>query len=200
MSKVYTGATMSLDGYIAGPDESGFDRLFQWYGNGDVERPTTHDDMTFRLTRASADHLSTYLDATGALVVGRHLFDVTSGWSGIHPLGLPVVVLSHSDRVPDGWPDDAPFAFVSEGIEAAIDKAQELAGGKNVGLNGGQIASQALNAGLLEEVWVDLVPVLLGGGTPFFSQLGVAPVDLEGPLSITEGNRVTHLRYAVRRG
>ena len=200
MTKVYTGATMSLDGYIAGPEESGFDRLFQWYGNGDVELPTTHDDMTFRLTRASADHISTYLDATGALVVGRHLFDVTSGWGGIHPLGVPVVVLSHSDRVPDGWPDDAPFAFVSAGIEAAIDKARELAGGKNVGLNGGQIASQALNAGLLDEVWVDLVPVLLGAGTPFFSQLGVAPVDLDGPLSITEGNRVTHLRYEVRRG
>ena len=200
MSKVYTGATMSLDGYIAGAEESGFDRLFQWYGNGGVELPTTHDDMTFRLTGASADHLSTYLDATGALVVGRRLFDITSGWRGIHPLGLPVVVLSHSDRVPDGWPEDAPFAFVSEGIEAAIDKARELAGGKNVGLNGGQIASQALNAGLLDEVWVDLVPVLLGAGTPFFSQLGVAPVDLDGPLSITEGNRVTHLRYEVRRG
>jgi dihydrofolate reductase len=200
MSKVYTGATMSLDGYIAGPEESGFDRLFQWYGNGDVELPTTHDDMTFRLTRASADHISTYLDGMGALVVGRHLFDVTSGWRGIHPLGVPVVVLSHSDRVPDGWPDDAPFAFVSEGIEAAVDKAKELASGKNVGLNGGQIASQALNAGLLDEVWIDLVPVLLGAGTPFFSQLGVAPVDLDGPLSITEGNRVTHLRYEVRRG
>jgi dihydrofolate reductase len=200
MSKVCTGATMSLDGFIAGPGESGFDRLFEWYGNGDVELPTTHDDMTFRVTRASADHVSTYLEATGALVVGRHLFDVTSGWRGVHPLGLPVVVLSHSDRVPDGWPDDAPFVFVSEGIEAAIDKAKELAGGKNVGLNGGQIASQALNAGLLDEVWVDLVPVLLGDGTPFFSQLGVAPVDLDGPLSITEGNRVTHLRYEVRRG
>jgi dihydrofolate reductase len=199
MTKIYTGATMSLDGYIAGPDESGFDRLFQWYGNGDVEVPTTHDDMTFRLTQASADHLRAYLDDTGALVVGRHLFDITSGWRGNHPLGRPVVVLSHSDRVPDGWPDDAPFVFVSDGIEAAIAKAKELAGGKNVGLNGGTIASQALDAGLLDEVWVDLVPVLLGGGTPFFSGLGVAPVDLEGPLSIAEGKAVTHLRYKVKR-
>jgi dihydrofolate reductase len=198
MSTVYTGATMSLDGYIAGPDESGFDKLFQWYGNGDVEMPTAHDDMTFRLTQASVDHLRTYLDATGALVVGRHLFDITSGWRGIHPLDLPVVVLSHSDHVPDGWPDDAPFTFVSEGIEAAVAKAKEIAGGKNVGLNGGRIASQALDAGLVDEVWVDLVPVLLGGGTPFFSQLGSVPVDLEGPLSITEGNQVTHLRYTVK--
>jgi len=199
MTKIQTGATMSLDGYIAGPDESGFDRLFQWYGNGDVEVPTTHDDMTFRLTQPSADHLRTYLDDTGALVVGRHLFDITRSWRGNHPLGRPVVVLSHSDRVPDGWPADAPFVFVSDGIEAAIAKAKELAGGKNVGLNGGTIASQALDAGLLDEVWVDLVPVLLGGGTPFFSGLGVAPVDLEGPVSITEGKAVTHLRYKVKR-
>jgi dihydrofolate reductase len=190
---------MSLDGYIAGNDMSSFDQLFQWYGNGDVEMPTTHDDMTFRVTQASADHLRAYLDATGALVVGRRLFEIVSGWGGIHPLGLPVVVLSHSDRVPDGWPADAPFTFVSEGIEAAIEKAKELAGGKNVGLNGGTIASQALSAGLLEEVWIDLAPVLLGGGTPFFSQFDGAPVELDGPLSITEGNRVTHLRYTVKR-
>jgi dihydrofolate reductase len=68
-----------------------------------------------------------------------------------------------------------------------------------VGLNGGEIASQALNAGLLDEVWIDLVPVLLGDGTPFFSALGIAPVALEGPLSVTDGADVTHLRYRVRR-
>jgi dihydrofolate reductase len=190
---------MSLDGYIAGPDESGFDRLFQWYGNGDVARPTTHADMTMQLTRASYDHLDSYLESVGAFVVGRRLFDITSGWGGIHPLDKPIVVLSHDDRVPDGWPADAPFTFVSEGIEAAIEAAKEIAGGKDVGLNGGTIASQALNAGLLDEVWIDLAPFLLGGGTPFFSALTGAPVDLEGPLSITEGKAVTHLRYRVVR-
>ena len=199
MSKVHTGATMSLDGYIAGPDESGFDRLFQWYGNGDVEMPTANPEMTFRMTQASTDHLRAFLADLGVLVVGRKLFDHVSGWGGRHPLDVPVVVLSHSDRTPDGWPADAPFTFVSEGIEAAIEKARELAGGKDVGLNGGTIASQALNAGLLDEVWVDLAPVLLGDGTPFFDGLIGGPVDLEGPVSITEGNAVTHLRYRVRR-
>jgi dihydrofolate reductase len=150
------------------------------------------------MTQASVDHLRSYLDMTGALVVGRHLFDITSGWGGIHPLDLPVVVVSHSDRVPDGFPEDAPFTFVSDGIEAAIEKAKELAGGKNVGVNGGSIAGQCLNAGLLDEVWIDLVPVLLGDGTPFFEGLTGDPVDLDGPLSITEGNKVTHLRYRVR--
>src|ERR1044071_9461654 len=171
MSKICTGASMSLDGFIAGPDESGFDKLFQWYGNGDVERPTTHADMTMQLTQVSYDHLESYLETVGAFVVGRHLFDMTSGWGGIHPLDRPVVVLSHSDRTPDGWTGEEPFTFVSEGIEAAIAKAQEIAGGKDVGLNGGTIASQALNAGLLDEVWVDLVPVLLrGGGAPASSR------------------------------
>src|SRR5262245_1824836 len=199
MSKVTTGGTMSLDGYIAGPGESGFDRLFQWYGNGDVEWPTTHADMTFRMTQASVEHLNSYLEHCGAFVCGRHLFDITSGWGGIHPLDKPIVVLSHSDRTPEGWTGDEPFTFVSEGIEAAIEKAKEIAGGLDVGLNSGTIAAQALDAGLLDEVWVDLVPVLLGDGTPFFSGLTGAPVDLEGPISITEGNAVTHLRYRVAR-
>jgi dihydrofolate reductase len=198
MSKVYTGATMSIDGYISGPDESGFDHLFQWYGNGDVEVPTTHADMTFRVTPQSAEHLRELVDMTGVLVVGRHLFDMTSGWGGSHPLGLPVVVVTHS--VPDGWPrGDAPFTFVTEGIERAIEVAREIAGDKGVGVNGGQMARQCLEAGLLDEIWVDLAPVLLGGGRPFFDAVGGAPYALDGPVSVVQSDRVTHLRYRVRR-
>jgi dihydrofolate reductase len=79
-----------------------------------------------------------------------------------------------------------------------IDQAKVLAGDKVVGINGGTIASQCLNAGLLDEIWVDLVPVLLGGGTPFFDRLKDAPVELEGPTSVVEGIDVTHLPYRVR--
>lgn len=198
MSKVYTGASMSLDGYISGPNESGFEHLFQWYANGDVEVPTAKPEMTLRMTPVSAAHLRQIGESTGAIVVGRKLFDFTNGWNGNHPMGVPVVVLTHS--VPEGWPrEDAPFHFVTEGIEAAVAKAQELAGDKVVGLNAGTIARQALDAGLLDEVWIDLVPVLLGGGTPFFEQLGSAPVALEGPYSVQEGTGVTHLRYRVAR-
>ena len=198
MAKVFTGASMSLDGYISGPGETGFEHLFKWYGNGEVVVPTTHPELTFRLTPQSADYFRGHLAETGALVVGRKLFDFTSGWDGTHPLDVPVVVLTHT--VPDGWPrDDAPFTFVSEGIERAIAVASELAGGKNVGVNGGTIASQALEAGLLDEIMVELVPVLLGAGTPFFEGLGVAPVELEGPLDVVQGVDVTHLRYKVRR-
>jgi dihydrofolate reductase len=198
MSKVYTGASMSLDGYVSGPGESGFEHLFKWYGNGDVEVPTADPEMTPRMTQASADYFRRLRDMTGAIVVGRKLFDYTDGWGGNHPLGVPVVVLTHS--VPDGWPrEDAPFTFVSEGIERAIEVAKELAGDKVVGLNSGMIASQALNAGLVDEIWIDLVPVLLGGGTPFFAELASVPVALEGPLSVVDATDVTHLRYRVTR-
>jgi len=80
----------------------------------------------------------------------------------------------------------------------AIEQAKALAGDKVVGVNGGTIARQCLNAGLLDEIYVDLVPVLLGAGTPFFDQLKDAPVELEGPISVVEGTDVTHLRYRVR--
>jgi dihydrofolate reductase len=198
MTKVYTGASMSLDGYISGPAESGFEHLFKWYGNGDVAVPTTKPEMTLQLSAQSAKHFRSIIDNTGALVVGRKLFDWTGGWGGNHPMGGPVVDVTHS--VPEGWPrEDAPFTFVTDGIERAIETAKVLAGDKTVGVNGGTIARQCLNAGLLDEIWVDLVPVLLGGGTPFFDQLADAPVELEGPVSVVEGNDVTHLRYRVRR-
>ena len=199
MTEVYTGASMSLDGYISGPGESGFEHLFKWYGNGDVEVPTTDPDLTVRTTEASAQHFREIVERTGAILVGRKLFDFTSGWGGNHPMGRPVVVLTHS--VPDGWPrEDAPFTFVGDGIERAVEEAKALAGDKAVAVNGGTIARQCLDARLLDEVWIDLVPVLLGGGTPFFSQVAHAPVELEGPVSVVEAKDVTHLRYRVRYG
>lgn len=198
MGKVTTGATMSIDGYIAGPGESGFDLLFQWYGNGDVETPTGNPDMPFRTSPATARHLKELLESTGALVVGRHLYDFTNGWGGRHPMDVTTVVLTH--RPPEDRPaEDENFVFVTEGIEAAVAKAREIAGDKNVGVNGGKMAQQCLDAGLLDEVHIDLVPVLLGGGTPFFSGLGTTPVQLDGPIAVVEGTGVTHLTYAVRK-
>ena len=192
MTKVFTGASMSLDGYIAGPNETGFEHLFNWYRNGEVEVPTGDPNMTLHMTEASANHFRELADNTGALVVGRRLFDLMNGWGGAHPLNRPVVVLTHN--LPDDWPAEGPnFTFV-----AAVDRAKQLADNKIVGVNGGNIARQCLDAGLLDEIWVELVPVLLGGGVKFFDQLEHAPVLLDGP-EITEGKDVTHLRYRVRR-
>jgi dihydrofolate reductase len=194
---IYTGASMSLDGYISGPEESGFDLLFDWYNNGDVVVETAQPDLTMRLSPQSAAYFREVLDTAGALVVGRRLFDLVNGWEGRHPIDVPVVVLTHAP--PTDWRPKAPnppFEFVTEGIEAAVARAGELAGDKSVAVNGGEMARQALEAGLIDELWVDLVPVLLGGGTPLFDHVK-GPVSLEGPLSVVEGDRVTHLRYRV---
>jgi dihydrofolate reductase len=196
MTEVYAGASMSLDGFIAGPDESGFEHLFRWMAGGDVEVPTAQPGRTLR-TSASAGILRRQLDDVGALVVGRRLFDLTGGWGGNHPFGVPVVVLTH--QVPDGWPRaGAPFTFVTDGIENAIATARTIAEGRHVGVNGGTIARQALDAGLLDRIQVELVPVLLGGGVPLFGELASAPVELDGA-EVVEGVGVTHLRYRVRK-
>lgn len=197
MGKVITGGTMSLDGYIAGPGESGFDLLFEWYGNGDVEIPTASPDVPpLRLSPASAELLRADWGSIGALVVGRHLYDMTNAWGGRHPIDVPVVVLTH--RRPEDCPaDDENFVFVTDGIEAAVARARDLAGDKNVVVNGGQMARQALEAGLLDEIGIELVPVVLGDGKPLFAGFGVAPTRFEGPTVVVEGTGVTHLRYRV---
>ncbi|SDW75193.1 Dihydrofolate reductase [Amycolatopsis xylanica] len=199
MSKVIAGATMSLDGFIAGPGESGFDLLFQWYGNGDVEIPSDSPNVpASRVSAASAELVQAEYAGIGALVVGRHLYDMTKAWGGRHPLGVTTVVLTHQ-RPADRPEDDENFVFVTEGIEAAVAKARELAGGKNVVVNGGQMARQCLEAGLLDEVGVELVPVVLGAGKPLFAELSGAPVQFEGPHTVVQGTGVTHLRYRVKK-
>jgi dihydrofolate reductase len=198
MGRILTGASVSLDGYIAGPNESGFEHLFAWYNAGDVTFESTHPEIPFNLTAADYTYLKDYVDGAGVLVVGRRLFDLVDGWGGIHPLDRPIVVVSHS--VPEEWVrahPDAPFTFVTNGLASAIERAREIAGEKNVGVTAGKISSQCLELGLLDEIWFDLVPVVLGGGTPYFEAFGTGPIELDGP-DIIAGTRVTHLRYVVR--
>jgi len=198
MSKVTTGATMSLDGFIADADHGGFDYLFKWYGAGDVEVPTGHPDMTFRVSAASAEHLRRLNERLGVLVVGRRLYDMTNAWGGRHPMDLTTVVLTHQ-RPADRPDDDDNFVFVTTGIQDAVARAKEIAGGRDVGVNGGEIARQCFEAGLLDEVHVDVVPVFLGSGIALLGQIENAPVELEGPISVVQGTGVTHLGYRVIR-
>jgi len=197
MSKVIADMTMSLDGFIADPHD-GVEHLFGWYDNGPVTIPSRMDGLTFHVSEASAPHLRDAFTKLGALVVGRRLFDHTNGWGGTHPMGVPVVVVSHS--VPDGWPrDDAPFIFVTDGVERAIEVAKDIAGaGKWVGIGGTTVAQQCLDLALLDEIRVALAPVLLGEGIPWFANLRHAPVHLEDP-EIIAGVGVTHLYYKVQR-
>src|ERR1700754_4012364 len=101
MSKVFSGASMSLDGYVSGPAESGFEHLFNWYENGDVVVETLNPELTMHMQPVSADHFRGIIEMCGALVVGRKLWDLTNAWGGRHPMDVPVVVLTHS--LPDGW-------------------------------------------------------------------------------------------------
>jgi len=194
MGKVLIGASMSLDGFISGPSETGFEHLFAWHANGEVEIPSTKPELTFHVSKASADHIRGYFDI-GAIVCGRRLFDITSGWGGNHPLGAPVFVVTH--HVPTDWlHPEAPFTFVTDGVESAVRQAQDIAGDRPIAVTAGDIGRQALEAGLVDEIHVELVPVLLGGGTRYFEQLSEAPVMLGEP-EVRQGVGVTHLRYEV---
>jgi dihydrofolate reductase len=199
MGTVVAQASMSLDGYIAHED-NGVGRLFDWYEAGDEEVPTATPGLTFRLTAASAAYWRAWTSGLGAIVCGRTLFDVTDGWGGRHTMDAPVVVVTHD--VPAAWVDahpDAPFTFVTEGVEAAVAHAQQVAGPRTVAVTAGTIAAQCLQLGLLDVVAVDLVPVVMGGGRPFFPGLVGEDVLLGEPEVCVVSTRVTHLRMPVRR-
>lgn len=194
MSKVLSHMTMSLDGFIADPQD-GIEELFGWYGAGDVSLPTANEDIAFSVDESSAELLRGMLGNTGALVSGRRLFDITDGWGDNHPVGAPVVVVTH--RAPEDA-DRWPRTTFTDSVESGIERAKEVAGDKDVTVASADIARQALDLGLLDEVHVSLVPVLLREGIPYFASLTSAPHRFEDPVVIP-GARATHLQYAVRR-
>jgi dihydrofolate reductase len=200
MGKVVAQANMSLDGYVAKQDNS-IGRLFDWLQNGEVEMPTPAGDFALHLTPASSEYLRRWVSSLGALVCGRTLFEVAEGWQGRHTLDVPVVVVTH--EVPTDWVaahPDAPFTFVTDGVAAAVAHAQKLAGDRVVAITGGTIARQCLELGLLDEVAIDLVPVLMGeGNRPFFGNLSADDVLLGNPSACVQGDRVTHLVFPVQR-
>ena len=156
--------------------------------------------VQFRLTEPDYRYLHDVVEGIGVYVVGRRLFDLTDGWGGRHPFDKPIVVVTHS--VPQRWVaahPDAPFTFATDGLPSAIKRARAGAGDLNVCVTPGKISSQCLELGLLDVIWIDLVPVLLGSGVRFLDELKAAPILLDGPDLLVEGSRVTHLRYQVRR-
>ena len=197
MGTVVSSASMSLDGYVADPDD-GVQEVFEWYSNsGDIEFDTGGSDpMTFRVSPASAEHLRGLTAGLGAMLTGRRTFDVAGGWGGNHAWG-PAFVLTH--QIPDGWPrPDSTVHFVTDGIESAVHQAKGAAAGKDVGVHGADTIQQCLNAGLLDELNVDLAAVLLGSGIRLFDNLAGLPVLLGDP-TVIAGVGVTHLRYPVRK-
>jgi dihydrofolate reductase len=195
MATVIADMSVSLDGFVAGPDDR-VDEVFAWYTAGDVRVDTHNPNLGFeiKVDKASAGELQGWSDIK-ALVAGRRTFDIAGGWGGTHPVGVPVWIPTHNP--PDGW-DDAPFTFVTEGVEAAVEQASDHAGDGEVRVAGASVVRQCLNAGILDVVRVSLAAYLIGDGIPYFAGLERTPVRLGQP-KVVEGKGVTHLHYEVER-
>ncbi len=193
MGRVVMYATVSVDGFIAGDDDAP-GPLFDWLTGGDVP---LDDSGALKVSQASFDHTRAYWDEIGVTIAGRHVFDLTDGWGGTPPSGIDhVVVVSHRPA-PEGWDAAAPFHFV-DGVAPAMALAQELAGGRTVEVAAGDVGGQVLAAGLVDEVAMDVAPVVLGSGKRFFGAVDAQHL-LEDPEVVVRGDRVLHLRYRVRR-
>ncbi|HYQ79242.1 MAG TPA: dihydrofolate reductase family protein [Solirubrobacterales bacterium] len=198
MSATVLYMSMSLDGFVAGPNESldnglgdGGERLHEWIFAGP---PTGHGGVPGRPAGVDGEVMDEAM-ATGAVVAGRGTFDPAGGWGGDHHDGVPIFILSREKHGTDPrWP---LVTYVGD-VETAMASAKEAAGEKDVLVHGATVAQLALAAGVLDEIQIHLVPVLLGEGRRLFEHLGAEQVELE-PLRVLEGAGATHLRYRVRR-
>ena len=202
MGKISTGLSISLDDFIAGANDGperplgeGGERLFAWYSSGETEYRLPGTEMVFRVSPQSAELLWEAHSKIGAFVTGRRTFDITNGWGGRPPLGVPTFVVTHT--VPQEWVyEGSPFTFVADGVESAVEQARAVAGDKDVAVGAASIVQQCIRAGILDEIHVDLVPVLLGGGVRLFEHLGATPIELERT-RVVEAPEVTHLTVRV---
>jgi dihydrofolate reductase len=211
MSKLKFDISVSLDGYAAGPNQSvedplgeGGEQLHEWVIKLEVWR-RMHGREGGEVT-ASTPLFEESMGNSGAVIMGRNMFgggpgswgeDPWNGWWGEEPpFGVPVFVLTHHEREPLVL-GETTFTFVSEGIESALERAREAGGAKDVSIGGGaNTIQQYLAAGLVDEMQLNVVPVLLGGGTRLFDGGAGAGLDLE-PLLVVNTPDVTHLRYRV---
>ena len=201
MGKVTFNITVSLDGFVAGPNDNpnnglgdGGERLFDWYFSGDTEIPISDGNMVLKVSSQSAQILQAAMSTYGAGVWGRRTFDIARAWGG-HPPGRPCFIVTHN--VPQEWLyEGSPFTFVTDGVESAIRQAKQAAGEKDVVVCTASVLQQCLSAGLMDEIHIDVAPILLGSGVRLFDHLGVAPIGLESIRAI-QAPGVTHLGYRV---
>jgi dihydrofolate reductase len=201
MSKVIMADAVSLDGFLA-DEQDGVGPLHDFYFKGDTPVAGVNGEfhVSFKTSPTSARYLGDAWSRIGAMVIGRRLFDITNGWDGVPVAGDRVFVVTHS--VPTDWEHygKAPFTFVTDGVASAIAQAKELAGpDRDVSLNGGDVGGQAFAAGLVDELDIALVPVVFGSGKRFFGAYANGPVLLDDPEPVVASDRVTHLRYRVRK-
>ena len=184
--------SMSLDGFVAGPNETidnglgdGGERLHEW-----VLGPASE-----QLEGVDREVVDEFM-STGAVLAGRGTFEPAQGWNGDHHDGVPIFILSRHQPAPEfsQWPG---VTYLSD-LEEAVRRAKEAAGDKDVLVHGVGMAQRSLQAGLLDEIQIHLVPVLLGKGRRLFEHLGADHIELE-TVSVARGQDATHLRYRVKR-
>ena len=200
MSATVLYMSMSLDGFIAGPnDEPGNGlgdegrRLHDWLFTGDG--PSRRSGVPARPSGISGE-IFDELIATGAVVTGRRTFEIAGQWAGDHHDGVPIFVLTRQPS--NGEPARYPLVTYVNDIESAMTQAKKAAGQKDVLVHGAQTAQLALAAGVLDELEIHLIPVLLGQGRRLFDHLGTKPIDLE-LTKVIDAPGVTHLRYRIGR-
>jgi dihydrofolate reductase len=192
MGLVISDMSISLDGYVTGPNDS----REHPFGEG---AESLHDWLFGAATDRDRELLAESTQ-TGAIVMGRWSYDKNEGdggWGDTGPLGnVPCFVLTHQAPPPDRVAAPDVFTFVTDGVESLIARAKAAAGDLNVGVHGATVAQQCLRAGLLDEIQVHVVPILLGGGTPLFGHLDARPIELERT-GVVETPAATHLRFRV---
>jgi dihydrofolate reductase len=201
MGKVTFNMTMSLDGFVAGPNDNpenglgdGGEGLFKWYFSGDTEVKLSEGTPVLKISKKSAKLLKEGIQGYGAGVWGRKTFDIAHAWGG-NPPGSPAFIVTH--HIPQEWvKEGSPFIFVTDGVESAIRQAKQAAGDKDVVICTASILQQALKAGLVDEINVDVAPILIGGGVSLFDRLGTGPIELECT-RVVEAPNVTHLSYRI---
>jgi dihydrofolate reductase len=198
MATVMMHAVVSVDGFIA-DEHDDVGPLFDWYFNGDraiLDDKGEEQRAPFRVSAASQAYVAPMWASIGATVMGRRLFDLTNGWEGRPPAGDHLVVVSHRPR-PEGWHPEADVPFFDDVVDA-VAEARRRAGERVVAVTAGIVGGQALAAGVVDVVAMDVVPVAFGRGRRYFGDLD-GRVMLEDPDVVVRGDRVVHLRYPVAR-
>ena len=202
MATVVIDMSVSLDGFVAGPNdghefplgERGGERIFDWFQAGGEP---IGGDPRFRPAGADRPIVEEMFSVSGAVVSGRRTYEIAGGWDGTFPINaMPVFVVTH---VPPADPPvgESRMRFVTDGVESAIRQAREAAGDGVVGVSGASISQQALQLGLVDEIRLHVAPILLGDGVRLFEHLGDA-IELY-LVDVIDGPGATHVRYAVRR-
>ncbi|GAB3976011.1 dihydrofolate reductase family protein [Plantactinospora veratri] len=196
MTKIVLYMSMSVDGFIAGPDDSmehglGVNgaRLHDWLRDGDGS-PGSHRPTTGPSVDAFDEAMG-----TGAVIVGRRTFEFAQGWGGDHHNGVPIFVLT---RKAPAEPAPGHARYVVDGIESCVAQARSAAGGRDVLVHGAATGQALLRAGLLDELQLHLVPVLLGQGRRLFDDSPAETIELD-PVRAVEAPGVLHLRYRVKK-